>query len=103
MKVYPSKKTLETLKEIADVVSSCAKRPLLVLRSGYDHPFYYNEGIDYQVITPEGEWLLVVTRNFYEFWLQEEVRGSFFYEKGTWTSSRRSRESKRSIDNIGLS
>jgi|MDTB01.2.fsa_nt_gb hypothetical protein len=100
--MYPSKRTLETIQEIAEVAGRAAHRPYLVLRNGYDHPFYYNRAVDYEVHDDERTWLLVVTSDFYEFWPITEVRASYYYEKDTWTSSTRSRESRRKVDITGL-
>jgi hypothetical protein len=103
MKKYASRNILSAIRETVDGLSEVPTDTYTVLRNGYDHPFYYNEAIDFEVHDAEGGWLLMITPDFHEFWPLEQVRDTFQYAKGTWTSSKRHRERHRRIDTEGLS
>ena len=99
--IYASKETLCAVRDATQLAAEQSTEAYVVLRNGYDHPFYYNEAIDYEIHSDENSWLLMVTSYFHEFWPLEQVRESYAYLNGVWTSSRSAREQQRLIDTRG--
>ena len=98
---YASKETLGAVRDAAQLATEQSTEAYVVLRNGYDHPFYYSEAIDYEIRSEEGSWLLMVTPDFHEFWPLEQVRESYMYLNDIWASSRLAREQLRLIDTRG--
>ena len=97
--LYTRAQTLKVIHKLGESQKSLAKIPYVVLRNGYDCPFYYSEAIDYEVHDADDHWYVLITPGFYEFWPRKEVRGAFQYKNGVWTSAKPSRERHRTVDN----
>ena len=98
---YASRETLDAVRQAVQKAKEQSTEAYVVLRNGYDHPFYYNEAIDYEVHSEEGQWLVMITPDFHEFWPLEQVRGSYAFIRNVWTATAKARERRRLIDTRG--